>query len=112
MTSAYASQDMVGGNLSYRWLTLPAGEDGAPANHTGTADRTVQCSGTFAGATVLIEGSLDGTNWFTLHDVQGVLLSFTTPTLRTLLESTVFVRPRVVGGAGGTAIDVIINVRR
>jgi len=112
MTINYQQADLVGGNLSYQW-NLANGEDGAPTNHSGTADRTVQVFGTFGvGGTVLIEGSLDNQHWDTLRDTQGVALSFTASGLRAVLENAVWIRPRVSGGDGTTAVTVIVNVRR
>jgi hypothetical protein len=44
----------------------------------GFADRAIQVGGTFgAGGTVVIEGSIDGTNYVTLTDPQGNAISKT-----------------------------------
>lgn len=99
------------GNLAYQW-DLAAGDDGVQVAHTDSGDRTVQVTGTFGGATVLVEGSLDGSNWFTLRDAPGVALSFTSPGLRSVLENAPLIRARAAGGDGTTAIVVILNTRR
>jgi hypothetical protein len=107
------SKTDIAGNLGYVWSNLAVSDTGDGALHGGTGDRTVQASGTFgAGGAVLIEGSLDGNNWFPLHDPQGVALSFTAAGLRAILEHVLMVRPRVTGGDGTTSITTIVNVRR
>ena len=104
--------DYVSGQLGFGWLAIPAGDVGQSAVHGGTGDRTVQVAGTLGGATVTLEGSLDGVEYHTLHDTFGVELSFTTPALRALLENTVHIRPRVTGGDGTTSVNVQLAVRR
>jgi hypothetical protein len=105
--------DLPGGNLAYAWSPLAAGDDGAPSNHSGTGDRTVQVFGNFGvGGEVTIEGSLDGTNWAGLRDPNGVALVFTSAGIKAVLENTTYTRPRVTGGDGSTALTTILNVRR
>ena len=109
----YAQSDLTGGNLSYAWPAMAVSDQGKPTSHSGTGDRSMQVFGTFGvGGTVVLEGSLDGEHWETLHDPQGVGLSFTGPGIRAVLENVVWARPRVTGGDGTTAIGVIVNVRR
>lgn len=112
-TINFDRQDLIGGNLSYIWSPLANTDSGEPAAHAASADRTVQVTGTFGvGGTVVIEGSLDGVSYFTLHDTQGYVLSFTSAGLRVLLENCVYIRPRVTAGDGSTSIKAIVNVRR
>jgi hypothetical protein len=78
-------------------------------------DRSVQFTGTFGtGGTVVLEGSNEATpsNWFTLRDPQGNSLSFTAVGLKQVLEWTLWVRPRVTGGDGTTAITCNMIVGR
>jgi hypothetical protein len=106
------TQDAIIGNTIYTW-TLASGDDGAPVGFPGSGDRTVQVEGTFGtGGTLLIEGTLNGTSWYTLRDPSGVALSFSSANLKTVLEHVVSIRPRVNGGDGSTSITVIISVRR
>ena len=59
------------------WTPLAAsGDIGQALQRTDLADRSVQVTGTFAGATVVLEGSNDGTNYFTLANPAGAALSF------------------------------------
>jgi hypothetical protein len=75
------------------------------------ADRSVQVTGTFNGGTLVVEGSNDGTNWYTLNDPQGNALSFTTAKIEQILEAVAFMRPRVSAGAG-VDLDVTFFLRR
>ena len=111
-TQAYASNHPdqpsigIGG---WKWLALLNGNDGTPLIIDRRTDRSVQVSGTFgAGGTLVIEGSNDGTNYFTLNDLQGVALSFTSARLEGISEVPLWVRPKVTAGDGTTSLNVYL----
>ena len=87
-------------------------DDGAPAEWPHHADRSVQVLGTFAGSTLVIEGSNDGTNYYTLNDVAGSPLSFTTAGVKQVQELTQYIRPRVSVGNESMDLDVALVMRR
>jgi hypothetical protein len=104
--------DFVDGSVA-RWTPLANGDDGSPATFIGSGDRTIQITGTFGvGGTVIVEGSLDGTNWFQLRDPTHTAISLTAAGLRAVLENVPFFRPRVTAGDGTTAITALLHVRR
>lgn len=77
------------------------------------SDKSAQVVGTFgAGGALIIEGSNaatpGATDWVTLHDPQGNLLSFTAADIEVVLENVRHVRPRVTGGDGTTNLSVYI----
>jgi len=72
-----------------------AGDIGQPLQRTDLADRSVHVTGTFAGATIVLEGSNDGTNYFTLANPAGAALSFTRAGLMAGQPTDRSVRPRV-----------------
>jgi hypothetical protein len=114
MTTPYISNENIFDNALYEWdgLTI-ASPDGQPSGFTASGDRTVQVQGTFgAGGTVVIEGTLNNVDWYTLRDPSGVLLSFTSANIRAVLENTIAIRPRVTGGDGSTSITVILSIRK
>lgn len=74
----------------------------------GFADRSVQVSGTFGGETITIEGSNDGTTYFTLTDHLGVDLSFTVAGFALIAEAPRYVRAAPAGNGTSTSVDVII----
>jgi hypothetical protein len=89
-----------------KWV-LNDGDVGLPISLTDWADRSVQVDGTFGGGTVTVEGSNDGTNWFTLRDPQGTSLSFTSAGLKQIMETTLFMRANLTSG---TTVTVNITV--
>lgn len=93
----------------YQWA-LGVGDDGAPVEAVEFADRSVQVAGTFGGASVVIEGSNDSTNYGTLTDPQGNDLSITTAKVEMVTELTRLIRPRVVAGSG-TSVTVSLITR-
>lgn len=75
-------------------------------------DKTVQLTGTFGSATVIMQGSNDGgTTYFTLQDAQGDALSFTAAGGNVILENPALIRPSASGGDGTQDIDVILISR-
>jgi len=92
-------QSLYGKSSLVSWSALATGDTGAPIQGVGLSDRSVQFTGTFGGATVVLEGSNDGTNYVTLTDPAGVALSFTSAGLKQLLQITRYMRPSVSGGA-------------
>jgi hypothetical protein len=73
-------------------------------------------SGSFrGGAAVLIEGSNDltsPTTWTTITDPQANALSKTSAAIEQILETPMWIRPRISGGDGSTAIRIAIVARR
>jgi hypothetical protein len=95
------------------WTPLANGDSGSPIEMPGSADRSIQISGTFgAGGTIVFEGSNDGTNYVTLTDPQGNAISKTAASIEAVTELTRYVRPRVTAGDGTTALTATLIVRR
>jgi hypothetical protein len=112
-TITATASDKFADNALYTFTPLANGDAGAAVGATFSGDRTVQVTGTFGAAgTCIVEGSLDGTNWFQLHDPANALISFTAAGLKAIMEGPPFIRPRVTGGDGTTALTCIISVRR
>jgi hypothetical protein len=105
------------GNASSRvitWANLTqAGSDvGGEVSWVGFPDRAVQVAGTFGvGGAVVIEGSIDGSNYAPLTDPQGNALSFTAAKIEAISELVRFIRPRVTAGDGTTSLTVSLIVR-
>jgi hypothetical protein len=93
-----------GANALFTWPNLAAGDDGRAVEYSEFADRSVQFSGTFGGASVSLQGSNDGVNWHTLTDTLGAPITKTAASLCAITEMTRYIRPLVAGGSGGTAI--------
>jgi len=93
------------------WQGLTTGDTGRPLEMTGWADRSIQITGTFGGATVNIEGSNNGTNWSLLTDPQGNNIALTSAKIEQVMEITRYMRPSISGGSGAS-INIITLVRR
>lgn len=93
------------------WQGMATGDVGEPVDYVGHADRTVQVVGTFGGASVALEGSLDGSNWSTLSDAQGNAINFTAAGIEAVTEMVLYIRPKVTGGTG-TSVTVMLMMRK
>jgi len=101
--------------LQSKW-TLGAADDGVPDQLSRYPNHSVQIAattlGSFAGATVVIQGSDDGINWFTLHDNTGTNMSATSnQRFDTIAIVPLHIRPHSSGGGVTTSVDVIITSR-
>lgn len=76
------------------WQLLAGGDVGKEIMLAMSGDRSVQVS-----AACTIEGSNDGTNFFTLNDVTGAPLVFAGAGIKQILEITKWIRPTGVAGA-------------
>lgn len=96
------------------WASLTAADAVGNAENSISefADKTVQFSGTFDGATAVMQGTNDGATWVTLHDLQGNDISFTAPGIAVILENPAGIRPSTSGGGGSQDIDVAVCSRR
>lgn len=102
--------------LTVRWIrpstkmatwNLAASESGLPFECPDFGDKTVTVTGTFGAASVLIEGSNDGTNWLPTQDFVGVTpVSFAAAGMKVLASCPRYIRP--TAGAGQTVTVIII----
>jgi hypothetical protein len=94
------------------WAALSTGDIGAPLQVDPTAIITVHCTaGTFGGSTLTWQGSLDGTNWDTIPDIKGVLMTQTATGILGVGQPIQFIRPSVAAGAGSGIICRIVVAR-
>jgi hypothetical protein len=95
------------------WSGLLNGDDGDPVAVPGAALKTIQFTGTFGvGGTIVLEGSVDGTNYVTLTDLQGNNISKTAAALEGVQEFVFYVRPRVTAGDGSTDLAAHLAIKR
>lgn len=96
-----------------KWAAMANGDTGSAFTFGTHADRSVQVTGTMgAGGSVAIQGSLDGTNWFTLKDPFGGALTFSAAGGAQVTELVLRIRPIVTAGDVTTSIDVVMVSRR
>lgn len=94
------------------WNNMQADDDGEPVRLAVYSDRAIQVAGTFSGASVTIGGSNDGVTYHALHDTSGAALTLTDGALKQIVELPIFIKPRVFGGDGSTAINVVMSGRK
>ena len=98
--------------ILFTWVLTSTNTDGAPIHpkYSDYRDRSVQISGTFGSATVVIEGSniAAATTYATLNDPSSTALSKTAAAFEQILELALWMRPNSSGG-GGTQ-DVAVNI--
>lgn len=94
------------------WDNLGGSDVGSPLTIVDYPDQTVVIDGTFDGGTCTLQGSMDGTNWYSLTDPQGNAIAKNAAAMEFVTEAPMYVRPSVSGGGAGSAIDVRILARR
>jgi hypothetical protein len=105
-----ADRNSVNGAILLTWAALGNADDGAPYAVPFAANITVQVIGTFGGATVKLQGSNDGTNWFDLTKRAGTSsASFTAAGGATANENPAYIRP-VTSGGTGTNVNAIVAI--
>lgn len=104
------------GDGSYALLTytlVTATPDGSPFEMLDKSDICIQATGTFGGATVTMQGSNDGTNWFTCNNVAGsTAASLTAAGGMQIIERPRYMRPNLTVVGAGATIALTIMLRR
>lgn len=104
--------EIAGGHVAV-WEGVKAGDVCLPVQYGGAADRSVQATGIFGGATVTIEGTLETvpTTYGTLTDPQGNGLVLSNSKIEAITEMVRHVRPTLAGGDGTTDLNIHILLR-
>lgn len=105
-STAIPNVQEANGTTQRRWALTTADPIGTQIGCANHPDKSVQVSGTFGGATCVIEGSNDGANWFILRDPAGANLSFTAAGLKQVLETVAFIRAQLSVVGSGAAVNV------
>lgn len=94
------------------WTLTTANSDGAAFLMPAHADICWQAQGTWGSGTLTLQGSNDGTNWFTLSNAAGgTAATFTADGGKQTIEVPRYKRPNLTGSTGAT-ITVTALVRR
>ena len=103
----FVRTEQSGHTYLHTWPTLLNGDTGEVVEIPGASDRTVQCDGNFSGsASVQLEGSMDGTNWSILTDLQDADIIFTVAGIKIVAEAPLFIRANVTAGDGSTDLNI------
>ncbi len=111
--ASVASATTFGEGRVHVWTPLTAvNADGIPVSDIGSGDRCFEVHGTFDGATIILEGSLDKANWYGLKDPAGNAISFTSAGLRQVLENPPHLRPRISVAGTAPSLTASLFIRR
>lgn len=106
--TATVSQHADSGALAV-WTGITEADSGSAVDLSAYPDKTVQVVGDFTtSGAITIQGSMDNTNWGTLHDPQGTTLVITDTTPRLISENTKYIRPTATAG---TAVSMDVYIR-
>lgn len=87
-----------------------ANRDGAVLPMEHLRELYVTVTGTWGGATFVLQGSNDGSNWFTMDDKGGTAISLTADGGSGTGDYPLFVRPYLsVVGAGATLTAIVVT---
>jgi hypothetical protein len=96
------------------WAAATESDTFAPVKMPEYGARSISIQGTFGSATVVLNGSIDGTNYSGLTNPAGVAISKTSAAVVGVFESTVYYQPAASGGTGQslTVSMLFVGVRR
>lgn len=95
------------------WAGITAAADTvAPYSRMDLGDRSIQVTGTFGGATVQLQGSNDGVNYFALTTPAGATIQFTSAGLLQVTEAVLYVRPLISVDGSSPSITAVMAARR
>jgi hypothetical protein len=103
-----------GSLLLHVWALTTASPDGAPISAPEWADRTWQAtSAAYGGATLNLQGSNDGVNWFSLSNAAGgTVVALSAPGGAATIELPLWVRPNLTTPGTAAVIAVTMLARR
>lgn len=113
-TVAVVATELAPREALYTWASLGNADTGEPVAMPNYSERCVQVIATdYGSATLVIEGSLDGSNWMTLTDELGNALSLTSgAVIKSISEKVRYVRPSTSGGTGTDLTVILYGMRR
>ena len=103
-TTTDVSVNGDGSALMAVWASAAAADSWAAIKMPGYTARSVSAQGTFDSATVVLNGSIDGTNYTGLTDMAGVAISKTGAAVSGVSEATLYYQPAASGGGGSQAL--------
>lgn len=89
------------------WSGVSESDTFSSAKFPSKADKTVQFNGNFGSGGCGVEGSLDGTNFHALKDLDGNVITATDDGIFPILENVLFIRPST---PTGTSVSLTITI--
>lgn len=108
-TIAPTTTVLLGGRLhKFVWTGITESDTCAAIGLLGWKALAAQVTGTFGSSTTVMQGSIDGTNYYTLVDNGGTNWSKTSAGAQSLRDHTYLIRPSASGGTGqSTTVTVL-----
>ncbi len=82
------------------WAAVTNADTWAAIKMPGFTARSISVQGTFDSATIVINGSIDGTNYTGLTNMAGTAISRTTAAVVGVSEAVLYYQPATSGGGG------------
>lgn len=92
------------------WQATTESDSFAPVKMPEYTARSISIQGTFGGATVVVNGSLDGTNYTGLSNPAGNAISKTSAAVVGVVESTVYYQPAASSGSSQSLVVSMLFV--
>ncbi len=98
------------GVLKSQWTTVAGATTCLPLDAPHLPDKTVQATGTWGGATLVVQGSADNVTYVGLNDSRGEgnAISMSADNIVTIAENPQYIRA-VTSGGTGTSLTVTIT---
>jgi hypothetical protein len=96
----------------YIWEALATGDtiNALKLSGAGARRAAVQIFGTFGGATIKIQTSNDGTNFYDIKDIHNTAVSTTSAAIFEITSAALYIKPVISGGTSDD-VDVILHMR-
>ena len=111
MATITATHDARKGWETWTWTAITSG-DTASAVDVGGNLGAIYFGGTFDSATVVMKGSLNGSNYVAMTDPQGNALSKTAEALEQFEERVRFMQPTHSGGSGSQSLTIVVFIAK
>lgn len=97
----------------FTWALTSSNTDGLMMAYNEFADRCWSATGTWGGATLTLQGSNDGTNWWSMSNAAGgSAATATTDKGIQTIETPRYARPNLTTAGAGASVTVILLARR
>jgi len=97
---------------SITWTGLSTADTATGVMVMGTAPiiGSIMVTGTFGGATITLQGSNDGTNYYAINDAAGNTIALTAAGIEDFSTAAAYIRPASSGGTGDD-VTVVVTLR-
>lgn len=93
-----------GSAMQVVWAAATSADTFAAVKMPGFSARSVSIQGTFGSATVVVNGSIDGTNFSGLTNMAGTALSKTSAFCGGISDAVLYYQPAASGGGGSQSL--------